>query len=54
MTLVRSPQFLALDALLLSILESFEQYREHGVSYHRSFFLYLALAAILFCGAELF
>ena len=27
-----SPEFLALQALLLSIVESFKQYKEHGVS----------------------
>ena len=33
MALDPSPEFLALEALLLSIVESFEQYKEHGVSY---------------------
>ena len=27
-----SPEFLALEALLLRLVESFEQYKEHGVS----------------------
>ena len=30
--LEHSPKFLALDALLLSIVEAFEQYKEHRVS----------------------
>ena len=28
-----SPDFLAVEGLLLSLVESFEQYKKHGVSY---------------------
>ena len=51
-TLERSPEFLALNALFANLVETFKQYKKDGVSL--SIFLFLALVAFLFGEAESF